>query len=136
MNGKWVDANTDFTGKYILYCPTSPEPPKVVFDDRPTAIKASYSMARKFRGQKFLVCKIVGQTEAPPGDARYLDHGDRSDTAKVAYADAERISAAERLGLTGKMDYRNACSSLKTNPVVTEKVIPVPTSRFYNPFRR
>lgn len=69
--GKPYLSGEDVSGKYILWCPTSTECPKYVFDDRPTAIKASYAMAMKFKHQEFFVCKIVGR--ALSGSVRYED---------------------------------------------------------------
>lgn len=62
MIGNWVENVESLEGKYILYCPTSPEPPKAVFNSLAEAIKCSYIMARKFPGQKFYPCKVEGET--------------------------------------------------------------------------
>lgn len=65
MYGTTATNETDFEGKYIVWSPTASQPPKLVYLDRPTAIKVALSMNGKFPNQKFCVCKVVGvaQTE-------------------------------------------------------------------------
>lgn len=46
--------------KYIIWNPKSNMPPSALFNDRPAAIKAAVSMAHRFPGDEFAVCKIVG----------------------------------------------------------------------------
>lgn len=59
--------------KYILWCPTSPECPKYVFNHKPDAIKAAYSMAHRFNGEKFFVCKIEGVAVVDKASFRSFD---------------------------------------------------------------
>lgn len=46
-------------GKYILWCPTSSLPPKVVHDTYEKAVEVAELMAKKNKGQEFIVCKQV-----------------------------------------------------------------------------
>ena len=74
MYGKYAGNDTDFSGKYIVWSPTSSQPPKMVYDDRPTAIKVAYSMTTKFPHQVFTVCKVVGVAATSKVEYKDLDN--------------------------------------------------------------
>ncbi len=64
MFGKAVTDTTDLGEKYIIWGPASGLPPKMVFDTRQEAIKVAYKMAKQHIGERFAVCKIVGEAQA------------------------------------------------------------------------
>lgn len=72
--GRKPTAGENIGGLYILWSPTSAQPPTVVFDSRPAAVKAAYRMAGKFPNQEFTVCKIVGS--AKTGNVNYESYED------------------------------------------------------------
>ncbi len=57
--------DTELSGKYFIWNPSSTKPPTVYFDDRPSAIKVACSMAKSNPGQQFTVAKVVGSARAP-----------------------------------------------------------------------
>lgn len=63
MYGSYANADTDLKDKYVIWSPGSSYPPKVVYDDRPTAIKVAHQMASRNPSQQFAVCKIVGSAK-------------------------------------------------------------------------
>ena len=63
--GHRPDEKEDVLGKYVIWSPTSDIAPSMVYDDRPTAIKAAYAMAGNCPAYKFFVCKIVGEAVQP-----------------------------------------------------------------------
>jgi hypothetical protein len=60
------------TSTYIIWNKGSNLPPKVTFTNRQEAIKAAYSMASKFPGERFNVCKLVGHAEV--ASVKYEDY--------------------------------------------------------------
>lgn len=51
-------------GRYIVWSPASNLPPTTLYNSRQDAIKVAHLMATKHKGQKFAVCKIVGDAQA------------------------------------------------------------------------
>ncbi len=74
MYGKRVNANSDLRDKYIVWCPTSLQPPQYVYDNRPDAIRAATALAHKDRGKRFAVCKIVGESAVT--DVKYESYSE------------------------------------------------------------
>lgn len=70
MYGTYADSKTDLNGQYIVWSPTSTQPPTRTYADRPTAIKVAHLMAVKNPGQQFAVCKIVGSAK-PVENTKY-----------------------------------------------------------------
>ena len=64
MYGTYPTENTILKDTYIVWSPSASQPPKMVYPDRPTAIKAAYAMASKFPSQRFTVCKVVGEAKS------------------------------------------------------------------------
>jgi hypothetical protein len=64
MYGQNYSDGCELNGRYIVWCPTSPQAPRVMFNSRPDAIKAAISMGEKYSGQRFAVCKIVGEAKS------------------------------------------------------------------------
>jgi hypothetical protein len=59
---------------YIIWNQNSSLPPKVIHQDRPTAIKVAGRMAHENPGEKFFVCKLVLTATKPlPVDVTYTD---------------------------------------------------------------
>jgi hypothetical protein len=58
--GKHKSGVTDYTGKYVIWSPTSQLTINYVYESRPEAIKVAYEMAQKNQGQQFIVLKAVG----------------------------------------------------------------------------
>ena len=71
MYGETVNADTDLSGKYAVWCPTATEPPRVVYSSKPEAIKAAYAMAHKYPGGRFCVMKVEGVAQIQT--VKYVD---------------------------------------------------------------
>lgn len=58
--GNTVAPTTDLKEKYVIWCPESTLPTRVVYDNKGDAIKAAYAMVSKNPGNRFAVCKVEG----------------------------------------------------------------------------
>lgn len=47
------------TGRYILWCPTSERPPRVVHTNEGEATRIAHTMADQHKGSEFIVCKLI-----------------------------------------------------------------------------
>jgi hypothetical protein len=78
--GNTVAPETDLDGKYVVWSPEAVQPPRVIYDTKPEAIKAAYAMASKNPGSRFTVAKVEGVAQVQT--VKYIDYTSKKKTTK------------------------------------------------------